>query len=261
MKIKVHSWGGLGSQLFALAVVFEINMRIPNRNIELIHHTAGVTKRFFELELMLNLKSALKIIDDYKELNNQLQYPSVKFIRKLLVRGIKLILNKTRISIDLDDNPNLNRIKPWTLEIRGHYSKRHIESFFLEECIRFFNNFNTDPEELSESLIVHYRLGDLLIITEKTFIAPHRVTRRIAEIKETYPVKRAIIYSDSIEEAKIKLEKINNMFSLVNFIDAPTQTVIQNSINSPYFLGTNSKVSLWIVKFRNHLGVPSQIID
>ena len=261
MKIKVHSWGGLGSQLFALAVVSEINRKTPKKDIDLIHHTAGVTKRFFELESMINSKSTLKIIDDYKVPDNQLQNSSVTFIRGFLIRSIKLILNKTRISINLDDTPNLNRLKPWTLEVRGHYSKRQIENFFLDECIKFFKDFDTDPKELSETLTVHYRLGDLLTITEKTFIAPSRVIRCIAEIKETYPIKKAVIYSDSTEKAKIKLEKINDMFSLVNFIDVPTQRVVQNSINSSYFLGTNSKVSIWIVKLRNHLGVPSQIID
>ena len=261
MRIKVHSWGGLGSQLFALAVVSEINRKTPKKDIELIHHTAGVTKRFFELESMINSKSTLKIKDDYKVPDNRLQNSSGTFIRGFIVRGIKLILNKTRISINLDDTPNLNRLKPWTLEVRGHYSKRQIENFFLDECIKFFKDFDTDPKELSETLTVHYRLGDLLTITEKTFIAPYRVIRRIEEIKKVYPLEKAIIYSDSTEKAKIKLEKINDMFSLVNFIDVPTQKVIQNSINSSYFLGTNSKVSIWIVKLRNHLGVPGQIID
>jgi hypothetical protein len=261
MKIKVHSWGGLGSQLFALAVAFDINRKTPKKDIELIHHTAGVTKRFFELEDMINSKSTLKIIDDYKAPDNRLQNSSGTFIRGFIVRGIKLILNKTRISINLDDTPNLNRLKPWTLEVRGHYSKRQIENDFFEECIRFFINFDIDPEDLSKTLTVHYRLGDLLTITEKTFIAPYRVIRCIEEIKKVYPLEKAIIYSDSTEKAKIKLKKMNDMFSLVNFIDVPTQKVVQNSINSSYFLGTNSKVSIWIVKLRNHLGVPSQIID
>jgi hypothetical protein len=261
MKIKVHSWGGLGSQLFALAVVFEINRKIPNKDIELIHHTSGVTKRFFELEAMLDSRFTLKVIDDYKAVESKVQNSSIRFLRKFIVRGIKLILNKTKISVNLDDIPNLNKIRPWTLEIRGHYSKRQIEHIFLDECIRFFNNFDTGSEGLSETLVVHYRLGDLLIIPEKTYIAPSRVIRCISEIKNIYPLKKAIIYSDSTEEAKIKLQEINDMFNSVNFIEAPTQRVIQNSVNSSYFLGTNSKVSIWIVKFRKHLGVPSQIID
>jgi hypothetical protein len=261
MKIRLHSWGGLGSQLFALAVVSEIKRKMPNRNIEIIHHTSGVTKRFFELESMLNSKSVLKTIDDYKVPDNQLRKSSVKFIKRFLICSIKLILNKTRISVNLDDTPELNRLKPWTFEIRGHYSKRQIENTFLEECIRFFNSSDADTEDLSQSLTVHYRLGDLLTIKEKTFIAPSRLMSCIAEIKENYLLKRVVIYSDSMVEARIKLEKLNNMFSLINFIDAPTKKVIKNSINSLYFLGTNSKVSFWIVKLRNYLGMPSQIMD
>jgi hypothetical protein len=102
MKIKAHYWGGIGSQLFALAVLFEINKEIPNRDIEPIHHSAEVTKRFFELESMLNSKSTLKTIDHYKVLNNQLRNSSVTFRKGFLIRGIKLIMNKTRISINSD---------------------------------------------------------------------------------------------------------------------------------------------------------------
>jgi hypothetical protein len=47
---------------------------------------------------------------------------------------------------------------------------------------KIFHNFDSDPKEPSEVLKVHYRLGDLLTITEKTF-APNGVIRCILEAK------------------------------------------------------------------------------
>lgn len=261
MKIKVHSWGGLGSQLFTLAVIYEITKKMPRRKIDLVHHTAGVTKRFFELESMLNSKFNLKVVNDYKEIKNQTRNYKKRILKKYLVIVVKFILNVARLSINLDTTPNLNRIKPWTLEVRGHYSKRHIENIFLDECIKYFNNYAVNTEGISDALTVHYRLGDLLTITEKSYIDPHHVIESIAEVKKIYPLKRVIIYSDSVEEAKVKLEKIHDIFNVVNFMDSPTQSVIQSCINSSFFLGTNSKVSIWIVKIRNHLGLQSKIIE
>ena len=260
MKIRVHSWGGLGSQLFTLAVIYEINKKIPNKEIDLVHHTAGVTKRFFELDTMLDSKFSLKVVNDYKQTKDKAKNDSKRLLKKLVASSAKFILNVTRVSINLDTTPNLNRIKPWTLEIRGHYSKRQIENIFLGECLKFFNKFPTYPEGISDALTVHYRLGDLLTITEKSFIAPHHLMNRIIEIKNNHPLNRIIVYSDSIEEAKNRLEKIFEIFDMVNFMDSPTQSVIQSCIESSFFLGTNSKVSIWIVKLRDHLGLQSQII-
>lgn len=260
MKIKVHSWGGLGSQLFALAVIYEINKKMPNKEIDLVHHTSGVTKRLFELDSMIESKFSLKVIDDYKKTKNKTKNKNKKFLKKFIVNSVKLIINVTRVSINLDTTPNLNRIKPWTLEIRGHYSKRQIEKIFLDECLKFFNKFNTYPEGISDSLTVHYRLGDLLTITEKSFIAPHYLMNSIIEVKNNHQLERVIIYSDSAAEAKMKLEKIYDIFNQVYFMNSPTQSVIQSCIRSSFFLGTNSKVSIWIVKLRDHLGLQSQII-
>jgi len=261
MKIRVHSWGGLGSQLFALAVVYEINKKIPNKKIDLVHHTAGVTRRFFELDSMIDSKFNLKVINDYKETKNKTKNKSNRFVKKFIVTSIKLILSMTRLSINLDTTPNLNRIKPWTLEIRGHYSKRQIEKIFLDECLEFFNKFNTYSEDISDALTVHYRLGDLLTTTEKSFIAPYYLMNSILEIRNNHPLDRIIIYSDSVGEAKKKLEKIYDIFNLVYFMDSPTQSVIQSCIQSSFFLGTNSKISIWIVKLRDYLGLQSKIIE
>ena len=65
MKLRVHSWGGLGSQLFALSLIFDLVRKFPKKRIELIHHTAGVTRRLFELDFMLSPKIQLIVKDDF----------------------------------------------------------------------------------------------------------------------------------------------------------------------------------------------------
>jgi hypothetical protein len=51
------------------------------------------------------------------------------------------------------------------------------------------------------------------------------------------------------------------LFSKVEYSSEPTIEVVRNSVNAKYFVGTNSKVSIWIIKFRDHLGMPSEILE
>ena len=70
MRLRIHSWGGLGSQLFALSLIFDLVRKFPKKRIELIHHTAGVTRRLFEVDFMLNSKTELVVKDDFTTKSN-----------------------------------------------------------------------------------------------------------------------------------------------------------------------------------------------
>ena len=54
MKLKIHSWGGLGSQLHALSIAHDLKQNFPTRKLILIHHTSGVSRRFFELKSIID---------------------------------------------------------------------------------------------------------------------------------------------------------------------------------------------------------------
>ena len=61
LTLRVHCWGGLGSQLFALAHAYELRKKFPKRKIMLFLHTSGVSERFSELDFFIgsNFKISL----------------------------------------------------------------------------------------------------------------------------------------------------------------------------------------------------------
>ena len=260
MKLRIHSWGGLGSQLFALSLIFDLVRKFPKKRIELIHHTAGVTRRLFELDFMLSPKIQLIVKDDFTIKSNLEVAGIIKKLKKNLLACVKYILNKLRISINLDKYKSIKKIKSWSLELRGHYSKRPVSSEFLEYCLKAFNYNSVELKKFSNTLIVHYRLGDLLTLPEKSIIRPEELIIEIIGVLKFKDVKNIVVYSDSVEVAKKMLSPINAMANAVRYTDATTRELIERSIHAQYFIGTNSKVSTWIQMLRNHLGVFSKIL-
>lgn len=261
MKLRVHTWGGLGSQLFALSLIFDLMRKFPKKRIELVHHTAGVTRRLFELDFMLSPKIKLIVRDDFILKVNLGSREIAKRLKTNLVMLIKYILNKFKVSLNFDRYNSIKTIKPWSLELRGHYSQRSISTEFLEYCLKAFNYNLGQQKKHSNTLIVHYRLGDLLSLPEKSIIQPEKLIIEIIRVLKFKVITNIDVYSDSVEVAKTMLGSIDNMVDTVRYVDATTREVIENSIHAQYFIGTNSKVSTWILKLRNHLGAYSTILE
>jgi hypothetical protein len=259
MKLRVHSWGGLGSQLFALSILFDLKNRFPNRKILLIHHTSGISRRLFELESILDPSFKLITTDDYKLFeHNKIKSSYKRKTKFFFTHKFKILLERNKLIINYDRYNNLDRLKPWTIMIRGHYSDTLISKDFYSYCINKFKNIKTNGN--SNSLIIHYRLGDLINLSGKSIIAPKDLIEKIKIVLREEDIEKILIYSDSIEEAQRTLLPINMMIREVEFSSAPTIDVVRNSINAKYFIGTNSKVSIWIIKFRDHLGLPSKVL-
>jgi len=259
MKLRVHSWGGLGSQLFVLAFIYDLRRKFPKKKIILVHHTSGVSRRLFELDSILEPDICLKLIDDYKP-NQVINQSKNKYALKyLLIKITKNILERLYIFINIDQNPNIDKIKPWTTMIRGHYSKRLISDNFLSDCIEKFTNYNFHFS--SQTLVIHYRLGDLINLANKSIIDPNYVIGKIRKIVETDKLEQILVYSDTISEAKKLLFPIENLYNFIRFSDESTFTVVQNAISAKHFIGTNSKVSIWISKFRKYQNIPTELLQ
>jgi hypothetical protein len=257
MKLKIHSWGGLGSQLHALSIAHDLKQNFPTRKLVLIHHTSGVSRRFFELESILDKNIELKVVDDFREdkihLNNGRRY------KEYCLRIIKSLLKQFLVIVYIDDC-DFSQIKFWTVEIRGHYSKKNISDEFFKNCIKMFSVNEEKHKYLKNALVIHYRLGDLLKLTEKSIISSEQLIGEIKIALESNKYKQVVIYSDSIEVAKQKLIQLDHFFKNITYSNAPTIEVIKNAINVDFFIGTNSKVSFWIERFRRSIGKPSLVI-
>ena len=259
MKLRVHSWGGLGSQLFALSILFDLKNRFPNRKILLIHHTSGISRRLFELESLLDSSIKLITIDDYKLLEpNEIETIYKRKLKFYFINKLKVCFASIRLIINYDQNNNFSKIKPWTIMIRGHYSDTLISKDFFSYCIDKFKDNKINNS--SNNLVIHYRLGDLMNLSGKSIVAAKDLIEKVRIFLQEENVEKILIYSDSIEEAQRTLLPINMMIKEVEFSSEPTISVVRNSINAKYFIGTNSKVSIWIIKFRDHLGIPSVVL-
>jgi hypothetical protein len=258
LKLKIHSWGGLGSQLHALSLIHDLRQKFPKRKLMLIHHTSGISRRLFESDIFLDKGIELRVVDDYKHKEGS-DMGKKLYSNKSFLRLAKYILNTFSISLDIDRS-YLNQIRFWTMELRGHYSKLEINENFLRLCVELLLSEDSSIKIEQDTLIIHYRLGDLLSLTEKCIISPGRIIDEVKMVSKLHTFKQVIVFSDSVSVAEQKLSEISSIFDRIEYSNAPTIKVMEYAIGGNFFIGTNSKVSFWIEKFRKSIGKPSTII-
>jgi len=248
-KVKIHCWGGLGSQLNAWAMAEAVRQKFKNKSVEIILHTGGVTKRTSELQFLAT-KFEIKIIEDfqnYKELDLKLHtFPT--FITKTL----KFTLDKLRVVMTDETGSILYRMKNWTLSLRGHYSNETLSdqiiySMFTE--IMKNKSYKTDATHgTKNNLGMHYRLGDLLRLSQKSFVNPETLGRFYLDFFSAHIIEDTYVYSDSPSFAQSSLGVY--LDSSTKYLDKDIWSTLIELCNHKYFIGTNSKISIWVALFR-----------
>ena len=250
--IKIHCWGGLGSQLYALALAIDLKHRFYTRKIEFVQHTSGVTKRNLEIDTSRFSSIVIKTIDDFS--NDSTSLIAKTSFRKILSTILKNCLVFLGFLSSANNNLEFNSIRAWVLTIRGHYSYRTLNIDFYRILVDYFD-LTSAKNKISENPIigVHYRLGDLLSLSEKAPITVNEVIDSIMRARSKYIDAQVLVFSDSPDKAKDLLIP-NLKDSFIQFIDRSTLSVINECVNADYFIGTNSKISIWIFNLRCHLG-------
>ena len=252
LNLKIHCWGGLGSQLYALAVASSLQVKFKRRRISLVLHTSGVSKRFVELDFIKNLPFEVNQVYDFSPSTRS--EPETTELKELpFKKFVKSALYFTRFVCTANTDSEFVKVRPWTLELRGHYSERSIEPSFYEYLLLKIKERIGDLSVSRNAISIHYRMGDLLQLTNKSVYPVEKIVEKVNELTETNNYSKIIVYSDSpknVEDALISAG-LNK-----NFIvrDVDTIDVISECASSEYFIGTNSKVSLWIVNIRRFLG-------
>ena len=256
--IHVHSWGGLGSQLFACIVARRIISRFPGRRVVLMLHSSGVTYRGVELNSKISSSLNVKFRDDYKAnvesdktLGKKCQIFSLRnAVLKLLVRiGVIARLN---------DEADFNSISPFLTEVRGHYTRINLD---IEEIHWILNSLDLlDFCDISPSnpyTAMHLRLGDLLTLKSKSHIDLDRLMQSKKFFSDS---RKLLIYSDSKSEEVLQV--IENRFNEVDVevLHLETLKVIASCLHAEVFVGTNSKISLWIAILRLTVGSGSSTV-
>ena len=97
-------------------------------------------------------------------------------------------------------------------------------------------------------------MGDLLKLDTKSIYPVEKIIEKVNRATTENSYTKVMVYSDSPQEAKTVLVSAGlSKDSVVR--DIETIDVICECVGAGYFIGTNSKISLWIVNIRRYLGL------
>jgi hypothetical protein len=250
-RLRIHCWGGLGSQLFAWAFAEELLNSGFARKITLVLHSSGVTQRNSEIT-HLSGRIQIKTLHDFSAPTQPFGSVSSNSNSSRFRRRLISFLSKLQIIILSDD---FQSIKPWTIQLRSHYSHRALSNEtlqFVKAALTRFSTVGGIYTAESAKTAIHYRLGDLLTLENKTFVSADRVVSTLEKITnlELDGLKNVDVFSDSPEVAVDKLSKQNSSFQY-NCVDYPSWDVLVNLLKYPFFIATNSKIGIWATLLRH----------
>jgi hypothetical protein len=252
-KIRVHTWGGYGSQLYGLYLYLELERQFPYRRIQIVVHTSGVTERFSEIDQYTSINSIE--VRDYKSGSQSSasaprtgNFTILPRIRKLF----RCVVKVTGFLSDSNSRSEFENIKPWVLSLRGHYTKIHFNSDSLLRLYKLIEADTSITFTNDHYIGIQYRLGDLVALKNKFPTNPEAIVACIQNINDQ-SVNEIKLHSDSLDVAlRLLRPLIPEGLDLEAVPANPMETIILLS-NSSYFIGTTSKISVWVAIFRNIL--------
>ncbi len=252
-KIRIHLWGGLGSQLFGLALMFDLMERYPRRKFCLVFHSGGVTKREPDLITLID-DYDFKVVDDFRnsDLNSYFARKALLFLQ-FFKWAYRFPCRKIGLIGNANTSKELNQIKPWVFSLRGHYSTRNLSPSTIMSLANRIEKL-AGVESLNglsrESIGIHYRIGDLANLANKQPIASQRLASGLKHVIIEHNGNLSIlICSDSPDLALSELTRhVPNVDSSILNLN-PLKT-IQYLSEMKYFIGSPSKISEWVAMIR-----------
>ena len=246
-ELRIHTWGGLGSQLFAVALLKDVQKASPKRKVTIFLHTGGVTRRIPEV-VDLFPEISFRYIDDFSSQEGG-SNPRLRNLRSNFSPLLKALLSFFKITLSCDDDASFKKIRVWTRSIRGHYSYRTIKPVFLEILNGRLENISQSNWINEGVCSIHYRLGDLLHLENKGPLAPKAVLGELDRLSKLSNFNEVELFSDSPSRA-LELLKLSGQ-QRISAPDVGTISVFARAIQAESFLGTSSKVSFWIAGIRS----------
>ena len=233
---------------------------MPSRNKLLVLHSSGITKRSPEIAQYIEPKK-MTFKNDFREErgNSSSQIRGLWSLQRS--RSLRVVLAQIFYKLgfvsNLHESSSPYKIKPWTISIRGHYTNLAFDGNILDaiwrDTVKIYA-LNPTHSNISSDLVIQYRLGDLINLQTKSFVSPELLTEIILEVIKKSSVSTASVFTDSAQVALDKLKNIPHSFNVWNC--SPVQTIYHGVI-AQEFIGTNSKISLWIAIFRGRNNVGS----
>ena len=254
LTLKIHCWGGLGSQLLALNYYLRVQEMFPGKRIILVLHTGGITVRSSEIDFLSSKINLLKV-DDYRASSNSkhLRDSGSKSVFSFIKIYIKFLANYFRFVIT--DDRKVFKVRFWTYSIRCTYTSNVLRK---QDIVHMADILGITSNSSDQNFTgVHYRMGDLPTLKPSALVPLDSISKVINDlVKAGVVIDKVKIYSDSIvENSNLQLPKeIDSEWKSVDTL----QTISELS-KAQYFIGTSSKVSLWVAIFRWALNTPGDV--
>jgi hypothetical protein len=249
LKIRVHCWGGLGSQLYCLALAIDLLERFPFRKVHILFHTGGLTHRKLELN-KLPEHISYSIIEDFSKSSSTITNNSISSFN--LKKTFKKLISNLGLIAAVDTTLEFRKLKPWVVSIRGHYSHRLICNSTVEKMDSFLklaywhNYVKTHNRSL---LAIQYRWGDLVIKKKSSIVQVDKILGVVNDLKKIEKLYTVDVFSDSNQN------ELGNLLSIleplnIQFVESNPLNTIYQIRDYNFFIGTNSKISIWVIIFR-----------
>jgi len=244
--IRIHSWGGFGSQLFALIIADRLSRRTKLRSIRIIFHTSGVTERKLEIPKNWLRKFEIEEIADFHQQSPLKKAVARRGFFQVSRQRFKRFMQMIGITNSSNSEEEFKNIRPWIISVRGHYTQIRLTEDEIHGLMKYFE-LGMGGLRVNANAI-HYRLGDLMKLDEKGIVSPARVLNIWKNhMRDGLPLQ---IFSDG---NRTEFEKVwKSVEGPTNFefhMLSPIRT-IQSCCRVEQFIGTNAKLSLWIAIFR-----------
>ena len=252
--LRVHTWGGFGSQLFTAYLILKLQRDIPQRRILAVNHTSGVSRRTTEFDFD-SLGVASKEIDDFKgRMVTTTGFISDKAILGRFFQYLKVLtvrfLKATKIIVEANSDTSFDSIKPWTLALRGHYTNINLESDRVENFFALLINTQSHTKVNFSKVVIHYRLGDLLTLKDKSPVSTERIDAVLSSTISNNLVP--ILLTDSSQDDFSKFVSQSSMLQKCIPVTLDPFNTLQLCIGAEVFVGTSAKISLWAAIFRHY---------
>jgi hypothetical protein len=247
--------------MYAWALFEKLQVKFPNRKFQLVFHTGGVTMRLPDLESLF-VKNGKNFVQDFEGSENLISRKSptkklISIMKNSFIRATKQVLISTGFVASANNELEFSKVKPWVISVRGHYSELRIDldtiNLMRVRAKNTGSNFGMKVMQNTDLDVLHYRLGDLLALAEKSPIGTKRISNVIRSAKVGSD-RDLWVLSDSPSNALDLLKREDPQIKIK--IDDGSlnawQTLMAMS-NANVFIGTSSKLSIWAIIFRSLL--------
>lgn len=213
------------------------------REVNIVVHSSGVTHRAPEYAIY---SDEIEYKDDF------LKSPTRNFhIFNSVKNSVKALLLRIGVYAYCNSDDEVKMLKKLVLIIRGHYTYRTLSFATISKVYSRINDASNllNSDFITNSLAIHYRLGDLETLVYKSPIRTERFIDFITDIVSKNQIDKICVYSDSPETAVKNLKALSPSLNFVQRNLSPIDSVLESS-QATFFIGTNSKLSTWIALFR-----------